>query len=97
MTELERSKTINLVKPITWDTTKTTYEFVELSEPILLQVQQFYDDQTKNGSLSAMGLLISLVSNIPREAIKRMAFTDYKECENYLMGFLMYSPEGESG
>ena len=97
MSELERSKTIALVKPISHEATKTTYEVVELSEPVLLQVQQFYDEQAKSGSLSAMGLLISLVSNVPREAIKKMAFTDYKACEVYMMSFLTYSPAGEDG
>ncbi|HDW2137172.1 TPA: phage tail assembly protein, partial [Yersinia enterocolitica] len=47
MSELERSKTISLVKPISHEATKTTYEAIELSEPTLLQVQQFYDEQTK--------------------------------------------------
>ncbi|CCQ38777.1 MULTISPECIES: phage tail assembly protein [Yersinia] len=97
MSELERSKTISLVKPISHEATKTTYEAIELSEPTLLQVQQFYDEQSKNGSLSGMGLLISLVSNVPREAIKKMAFTDYKVCEVYMMSFLAYSPQPESG
>ncbi|AVX38518.1 phage tail assembly protein [Yersinia massiliensis] len=97
MSELERTKTITLVKPISHDATKTTYEFIELSEPVLLQVQQFYDEQAKSGALSAMGLLISLVSNVPREAIKKMAFTDYKSCEVYMMSFLAYSPQPESG
>lgn len=32
MAELERSKTISLVKPIAHDASKTTYEVVELSE-----------------------------------------------------------------
>ena len=92
MSELERTKTITLVKPINHDATKTTYEAIELSEPVLLQVQQFYDEQAKSGSLSAMGLLIAMVSNVPREAIKKMAFTDYKACEVYMMSFLAYSP-----
>ncbi|ELI8122864.1 TPA: phage tail assembly protein [Yersinia enterocolitica] len=97
MSELERSKTIPLVKAISHEATKTTYESIELSEPILIQVQQFYDEQAKSGALSAMGLLISLVSNVPREAIKKMAFTDYKACEVYMMSFLAYSPQPESG
>ncbi|WP_145547762.1 phage tail assembly protein [Yersinia massiliensis] len=97
MSELERTKTITLVKPISHEATKTTYEFIELGEPVLLQVQQFYDEQAKSGALSAMGMLISLVSNVPREAIKKMAFTDYKACEVYMMSFLAYSPQRESG
>ncbi|ARZ01736.1 phage tail assembly protein [Yersinia ruckeri] len=97
MSELERTKTITLVKPIGHEAMKTTYEAIELSEPVLLQVQQFYDEQAKSGALSAMGLLISLVSNVPREAIKKMAFTDYKACEVYMMSFLAYSPQPESG
>ncbi|CFQ94684.1 bacteriophage protein [Yersinia frederiksenii] len=94
---MERSKTISLVKPISHEATKTTYEVIELCEPTLLQVQQFYDEQTKTGSLSGMGLLIALVSGVPREAIKKMAFTDYKTCEVYMMGFLAYSPMGDDG
>ncbi|EKN3986914.1 phage tail assembly protein [Yersinia enterocolitica] len=97
MSELERTKTITLIKPISHEATKTTYEFIELSEPVLIQVQQFYDEQAKSGALSAMGLLISLVSNVPREAIKKMAFTDYKACEVYMMSFLAYSPQAENG
>ncbi|CNI30141.1 putative bacteriophage protein [Yersinia aldovae] len=97
MSELERTKTITLVKPISHDATKTTYEHIELSEPVLIQVQQFYDEQAKSGALSGMGLLISLVSNVPREAIKKMAFTDYRTCEVYMMSFLAYSPQPESG
>ncbi|CNI75897.1 phage tail assembly protein [Yersinia pekkanenii] len=97
MAELERTKTIPLVKSISHEATKTTYEVIELSEPVLIQVQQFYDEQTKSGSLSAMGLLISSVSGVPREAIKKMAFTDYKSCEVYMMSFLAYSPQPESG
>ncbi|MBK5075088.1 phage tail assembly protein [Budviciaceae bacterium CWB-B4] len=97
MSELERAKTIQLIKSISDNATKMTYEEINLSEPVLLQVQQFYDEQTKSGSLSAMGLLIALVSGIPREAIKKMAFTDYKACEVYLMSFLSYSPPVSGG
>ncbi|ANI28911.1 hypothetical protein PL78_03520 [Yersinia entomophaga] len=97
MSELERSKTITLVKPISYEANKTTYETIELGEPVLIQVQQFYDEQAKSGALSAMGLLISLVSSVPREAIKKMAFTDYKACEVYMMGFLTYSPPENVG
>ncbi|EOU2322464.1 phage tail assembly protein, partial [Yersinia enterocolitica] len=46
MSELERSKTISLVKSISHEATKTTYQAIELSESTLLQVQQFYDEQT---------------------------------------------------
>lgn len=97
MSELERTKTITLVKPISHEATKTTYEVIELSEPVLIQVQQFYDEQAKSGALSAMGLLIAMVSSVPREAIKKMAFTDYRACEVYMMSFLTYSPQAENG
>jgi hypothetical protein len=97
MPELERSKTITLVKPISDNSGKQTWEAIDLSEPTLLQVQQFYDEQAKAGALSAMGLLIALLSAVPREVIKKMAFTDYKTCETYLMGFLSYSPTTDTG
>ncbi len=97
MAELERSKTITLVKPISDNSGKQTWEAVDLSEPTLLQVQQFYDEQAKAGALSAMGLLIALLASVPREVVKKMAFTDYKSCEVYLLGFLNYSPTMETG
>lgn len=95
--ELERTKTINLVKPISDNSGKQTWEALELCEPTLLQVQQFFDEQTKNGSLLGMSLLISLLSGVPREVVKKMAFTDYKACEEYLLGFLNYYPATENG
>ncbi|TKI02897.1 phage tail assembly protein [Martelella alba] len=97
MAELERTKTITLVKPISDNSGKQTWEALDLCEPTLLQVQQFYDEQTKAGGLSAMGLLISLLSAVPREVIKKLAITDYKACEGYLLGFLNYSPTAETG
>lgn len=97
MAEQERSKTFPLVKPISDNSGKQTWEAIDLSEPTLLQVQQFYDEQAKAGALSAMGLLIALLSTVPREVIKKMAFTDYKGCEEYLLGFLNYSPTTDNG
>ncbi|QWA09789.1 phage tail assembly protein [Sodalis ligni] len=97
MAELERSKTITLVKPISDNSGKQTWEVVDLCEPTLLQVQQFYDEQAKAGALSAMGLLIALLAGVPREVVKKMAFTDYKSCEGYLLGFLNYSPTADAG
>lgn len=94
---LASSKTVTLRQPVVFDAQKTTFEEINLNEPVLLQVQQYYDEQQKNGALSAMGLLISLVSNVPLAAIKKLRFRDYKECEAYLVSFLTYSPPGESG
>ncbi len=97
MSALERSKIISLVKPIADNAGKQTWEQLELNEPTLLQVQQFYDEQNKKGALSAMGLLITLLTGVPREVVNKLAFTDYRDCEAFLLGFLNYSPTTENG
>ncbi len=97
MAELERTKTITLVKPISDNTGKQTWESIELHEPALGEVMQFYEEQAKTGSLGGMNLLITLLSGIPREVVKKLGFRDYKACEGYLLGFLNYSPTGETG
>jgi len=96
MAELERSKTIILVKPISDNSGKQTWKSIDLHEPALAEVQQFQDEGKKGDPLNAMALLITLLSGIPREVIKKLAFTDYKACEVYLLGFLMYSPTVET-
>ncbi|WP_252120454.1 phage tail assembly protein [Symbiopectobacterium purcellii] len=87
---MEKTKIIPLSKPLDDKTQKTAWEQIELREPALLEVEQFYDKQTKSSSLAAMRLLISLVSGVPESALGRMAFTDYRECEGFLLGFLTY-------
>ena len=94
---MDKYKKITLSEPIESTSTKTTYEYVELKEPVLIQVKQFYDEHQKNGALSAMSLLITLLSGIPKDALNKMAFTDYKNCEVFLTGFLNYSPKMERG
>ncbi len=97
MAELERNKTITLVKPVSDKSGNQTWESIDLHEPALIEVQQFYNEQAKTGSLGGMGLLITLLSGIPQEVVKKLAFTDYKACEEYLLGFLNYSPTVENG
>lgn len=94
---MEKTKRIELSSPVESTATKTRYEYIDLKEPVLLQVQQWYDEQQKAGVLRSMGLLITLVSGMPPDAVNKMSFTDYKQCEAYLMGFLMYSPSQLGG
>lgn len=95
---MEKTKVIPLSSPLEDRAQKTAWEQIELREPALLEVEQFYDKQAKSSSLPAMRLLISLVSGIPESALARIAFTDYRKCEAYLLGFLTYSAsqDGES-
>lgn len=88
----EKTRTIALETSISTNDGKQTWQAVELKEPTLLQVKQFYDEQKKSETLNAMGLVISLISGIPREVVNKLGFTDYKECEEYLLSFLTYSP-----
>ncbi len=97
MAELERSKTITLVKPISDNSGKQTWESIDLCEPTLLQVQQFQTEGKKGDPLNAMALLITLLSGVPREVVNKLSFTDYRVCEEYLMGFLTYSPSTDTG
>ncbi|MBL5827650.1 phage tail assembly protein [Serratia fonticola] len=90
---LEKSKIIVLSKPIEVSGGKLRYEQIELKEPVLIQVEQFYERQSTKNGMSAMKLLIALTSDgVPEAAISHMDFTDYKECEAYLMGFLTFDP-----
>lgn len=87
---LEKSKTIPLSKKLEMANGTIIYESLDLKEPVLDQVEQFYECQRNKNSMAAMKLLIALVSSVPEKVLGTMDFTDYKECEDYLMGFLTY-------
>ncbi|PWC12959.1 phage tail assembly protein [Brenneria corticis] len=94
---LERTKVIPLSKNLEDKTQKTAWEQIELREPALMEVEQFYDKESKTTVLSAMRLLISLVSGVPESVLGRMAYSDYKQCEEYLMGFLTHGKQKDGG
>lgn len=94
---LEKTKVIPLSKMLEDKTQKAAWEQIELREPVLLEVEQFYDKEAKSTVISAMRLLISLVSGIPESVLGRMAYSDYKQCEEFLMGFLAYSSSKGGG
>ncbi|TDB43324.1 phage tail assembly protein [Photorhabdus luminescens] len=86
---LETTKTIVLNTPIESNDGKVRYEQIDLKEPVLIQVEQFYEAQNKsNHSIAAMRLLISLVSSIPESVLKKMAISDFHKCQEFLLGFL---------
>lgn len=89
---LEKSKTITLSKKLEMADGKIVYESLDLKEPVLVQVEQFYECQRNKNSMAAMKLLIALVSSVPESVLGNMDFTDYKQCEAYLMGFLTFEP-----
>ena len=86
---LEKEKIIILGKALESNDGKVRYEEVSLREPVLIEVEQFYEVQnTTRNSLPAMRRLICLVSNIPETELKKMAITDFKQCRDYLLPFL---------
>lgn len=93
MEEMVKSIRILLNKPLTDASGKLVWEAVELHEPALIEVSQFFDEQKKNGALSAAGLLISLLSGIPPTVVKRLPFASFKQCEAFLLTFLNFKPE----
>lgn len=91
--EIEKSKTFTLNTPIESNDGSPRYETIDLKEPVLLQVEQFYAEQAKSASsLPAMRLLIVLVSGIPDPVIKKMSITDFAICRDYLQRFLAFNP-----
>jgi hypothetical protein len=91
--EQDKSIVISLDKPLADAGGKLVWENIELHEPALIEVTQFFDKQKTDGALAAMGLLISLLSGIPPQVIKKLPFTTFKQCEVFLLTFLNYSPE----
>ncbi|HHN8289218.1 phage tail assembly protein [Morganella morganii] len=90
---MEKTKTITLSKPLESNDGNTRYEEVNLREPCLFEVEQFYNEMDKTvGSLPAMRLLIVLVSGVPDQVIKKMAISDFTKCRDFLMGFLTLTP-----
>lgn len=89
---LEKNRTVQLTKNLELPGGKVVYDVLELKEPVLVQAEQFYERREQKGALSAMKLLISLVSGVPEGPLSNMLFTDYKQCEAYLLGFLAFDP-----
>jgi hypothetical protein len=92
MAELERTKTITLIAPLEGAEKNVTYESLQLKAPALVQVEQFYERQATQTSLSAMRLLICLVTGVPEGQLQKMDYIDFKKCEEYLLGFLTWKP-----
>lgn len=91
--EIEKKKTFTLSTPIESNDGTVRYETIDLKEPVLFQVEQFYAEQAKSpSSLPAMRLLIVLVSDIPDSIIKKMSITDFVVCRDYLQSFLAFNP-----
>lgn len=100
MAEIERVKTIQLDVPFEDKTQNIRYESLTLRAPTLSQAEQFYEKQAAKSSLAAMRLLIALTAGgIPESVLQNMDFVDYRQCEDFLLGFLTWSasPGGKSG
>ncbi|WP_226790049.1 phage tail assembly protein [Rahnella sikkimica] len=93
----QSSTIIMLANPLQDSAGKRSWSSIDLSEPNLEQVDQFYKTQTVKGGLTSMSALIAELSDIPPEVINRLPYTDYKSCEAYLLGFLNYSPTPDTG
>ncbi|MGV2936934.1 phage tail assembly protein [Providencia sp. AGC89] len=91
--EIEKTKTVRLTTALESNDGSERYEEINLKEPVLFQVEQFYAEQAKySSSLPAMRLLIVLVSGIPDPMIKKMSITDFAVCRDYLQSFLAFNP-----
>ncbi|HGM5452830.1 TPA: phage tail assembly protein [Serratia marcescens] len=90
---LEKTKTIPLSRALTVG--ETRYGHLDLKEPALAEVEQFYELQRAKNSMAAMKLLIALNAQVTEKALGPMAFTDYRKCEDYLMSFLTYDPSAD--
>lgn len=88
---------VTLRKPLEDESRNIRYETITLTEPVLMQVEQFYDMQKKSNALAAMRLLVSLVSGVPESIIRRLPYTEFRRCEEYMTGFLTWSPSGGGG
>lgn len=85
---MEKSTTIELSKPIEDKTTKQEWSEIELREPVLFEMEQFFDKLKQCGnSLTAARLLIHLVSGVPESALKTMNSSDYHKCDQWLNTF----------
>ena len=96
MEEQDKTILIPLEKPLVDASGKLVWENIELHEPVVIEVNQFLEKEKANGALAGMGNLISLLSGIPPQVIKRLPFTTYKRCESFLLTFLNYKPESVS-
>ncbi|AOM39212.1 phage tail assembly protein [Xenorhabdus hominickii] len=96
---MEKTKVVQLSRRIESNNGKEVYEEIHLREPVLIEVDQFYDAQTKNpnSSLPAMRLLIALVSNIPESVLKKMAISDFNVCREFLLVFLSGDQDSSNG
>ncbi|WP_411197242.1 phage tail assembly protein [Klebsiella variicola] len=92
MAELERTKIIILTRPLEDAAQKIRYEQLELKAPNLAQVEQFYEKQDSSTSISAMRLLIALVTDTRESILAPMDYVDFCKCKEYLLSFLNWKP-----
>lgn len=92
--ELPEEETFTLSHPVSLGKEHPEYQDITLKEPSLDQADKFYQERERVSVLSGMGLLISLVSGVPRPAVMKLKFRDYKRCEVWLSRFLTWTPEG---
>ncbi|QII37514.1 phage tail assembly protein [Rouxiella badensis] len=97
ITQVESTTVIVLPKALQDGKGEQNWAGIDLVEPCLDQVDQFYKTQTVKGGLVAMSTLIAEISGIPAQVINRLPFTDYKRCEGYMLGFLNFSPTTGGG
>lgn len=95
--ELPDKETITLSQPVSVGKEHMEYHEITLKEPTLDEVDNFYQEREKHKSaLAGMGLLISLVSGVPRPAVRKLSYRDYKRCEVWLTRFLTWTPPEEN-
>jgi len=93
MAVLEKNKTIPLCKAL--ESANVRYEHLDLKEPALAEVEQFYEMQRSKNGMAAMKLLLALNTGVTEKTLSGMAYTDYKKCEDFLMSFLTFDPSAD--
>jgi hypothetical protein len=83
---MEDTKTITLKKSVEFNA--ETFHELHLREPVADEIDKFSKASEKDGAVSALLLLISLVTGIPKPAIGKIGARDMKAAERFLSSFL---------
>lgn len=93
----EASLTISLDKAITTLNGRESWESITLHEPNFSEVEAFYKEARASSEFTAMACLIATVSGINLMAIKALPIRKFRDAQGYMLDFLNYFPNKESG
>ncbi|WP_232326210.1 phage tail assembly protein [Xenorhabdus hominickii] len=76
---MEKTKVVQLSRRIESNNDKEVYEEIHFREPVLIEVEQFYEMDKKSNLLAAMRLLIALVSPVPETVLKKNGYHRFSQ------------------